>query len=452
MNAQQVPVRPDSAASAVPQRLAVAVLAILIVAVPLVFVPSARDSFRLPKLLLAEWLGLLSLLLLSWRRGGEGALAVVRKLVSTPAFLAVAPLVLVATLGLAVTAHPEHVRRALPALWIGAACLVGWAAGFEPAKLERLVHWGTLPAVLLGVLAILQFHGLFRPFGFAKPIEGARLGVTALAGNPGDLGAFLVLPCLVAQERIWRQHGTWRWTWAGALVLCVYALLATQTLTALAGLAVGSLALWAALLPRRQAVRLLAAGLAVAALGVAVVGPLRVRVAEKLENLVHGDWAALLTYRLDAWAVAGWMLRQHPWTGVGHGAFVTEFTPAKIALLEGGRVFPDRGTFESVFANAHNDALEVAAELGWPGLLAMVWGVATVGGVAWRRAAPERALVLAGLAAMAVVALAGFPFETAMVAYPWLLFLAWTLAPAAPVESRAVPVMATAVRRGGSRR
>lgn len=438
--APAVPAPPSSA------RWAAIAVGALVVAVPLVMMPAARDQFRLPKLLAAEWLGLLSVLLLAWQVRVSDS-STVRRLLDATALRAVAPLVLLATLGLVWTDHPEHVRRALPSLWIGAACLVAWSSGFDRATLARLVRLGALPAALLALLSVLQFHALFRPFGFENHLAGERLGVTSLAGNAGDLGAFLLLPCLVAQERIWRRRGRARWLWAAALALCLYGLAVSQTLTALAALAAGSALLWALLLPRRRAGLMLVAGLGVAALAVAVVAPLRTRVVQKLGDVARGDFDSLLTYRLDGWAAAGWMLGQHPLTGVGHGAFVTEFTAAKSALLERGRQFPDRGSTDSTFANAHNDLLEVGAELGWPGLLAAAWATATLGAAAWRQAPPERALAVAGVASMAVVALAGFPFETALVVYSWLLFLAWMLsselpAPGASAAAEAaVPVV-----------
>ena len=62
-----------------------------------------------------------------------------------------------------------------------------------------------------------------------------RSDITSLAGNPGDLAAFLVLPCLLAQAGIAgaaRGGRLWR---AAALVVCVYAL-GQGTLSATPGL------------------------------------------------------------------------------------------------------------------------------------------------------------------------------------------------------------------------
>jgi hypothetical protein len=45
--------------------------------------------------------------------------------------------------------------------------------------------------------------------------------------------------------------------------------------------------------------------------------------------------------------------------------------------------------------------------------------------------------VTSGLIAMALVALANFPFEIALVAYPWLVFLAWVMQNGAAAEAAA---------------
>ncbi len=391
---------------------------------PLVLLPTAKDSFRLPKLVTSEWLGLASLLPLAWNlRGGRWRWG---SLLRPGAFAAVAPLVVVGVLSLAATAHPEHAWRALPSLVIGAACLVGWALGASRATLERALSLLAIPAGLLALLAVLQFHGLYRPFEFSSNQSSSRLGVVSLAGNPGDLGAYLVLPCLLAQWFAWGSRGGRRALHAGVALLCLYGLVASQTLTALAALVAASAVLWALLLPRRRALLGAAAVALVAALAIGVLPPLRHRIQGKVGSLLHGNWNELLTYRLDGWAAARWMLERHPAAGVGFGGFRAEYTLAKEALLERGRSFSPFA-LESTFANAHNDVLEVAAELGWPGLAALAWALFGLGRAAIRRSPEERPAVAAGLVAITVVALAGFPFEIALVAYPWLVFLAWVM-------------------------
>jgi O-antigen ligase len=396
---------------------------------PFVVVPGAVDSFRLPQRMASEWLALASLLALA------PLLATVEKpwprLLRNPALLAVAPLLLLATLSLFTTSHPLHAREALVDLWIGAAALVGWSLAFANERLRRLVDLLLVPAAAFAILGILQLHALWRPLGFYEMIDKERLEVTSLAGNAGDFGIFLVLPCLVAQANLAARRGR-AWLQVVALVVCAYGLVGTQTLSAVAALAGGSALLWAARLPRRHLVWV-AAGTALVVLALVTVAP-RVsgRFAEKLWELRHGKTDALLSGRQDGWRVATRLLAERPLAGFGHGSYRAEFARTKIDLLGEGVPFFEHHTNPS-FANAHNEPLEVAAALGWPGLLASLWafGFAAAGcWRAWRAGRDEAGLRIAGWASLAVLCLVQFPFRMALVGYPWLVFVAWSLAPA----------------------
>ncbi len=488
-----VPAAPVPAERPLAERLALLPLWLLAVVPPLYFVPSAKDPFRLPKLMLAEWLAIASLVPLAWalRR-----VEVVRwrDLWRQPAIRALLPLVAVATAGLATSAHPLHVREALADLWIGAACLVGWSAALPAGRLERVLVGLLWPAAALAVIGILQFHGLHL-LAVAPALGGARYAVTSTAGNTGDFAAFLVLPCLVAQWRLARGAaagaaesttvaggagerdaagrgrrlgGRWGWL-AAALALCAYAIAVTQTLAALVALLLGSLTFWFGTLRRGGAgLRWLAAACAAAALlaagAVAAVPALRGRMAEKVSLARRGEWNHVLTGRLDGWRAALWMLEEHPWAGVGQGAFRAEFVPAKLALVDRGAAFLSGE--QQNFVNAHDEPLEVGADLGVPGLLALAWALAVVtsaarlrmaaavagmprapagggasqvpaaagdpdGGAAHGALGADGAFAAGGLAALGVLCLVDFPFRVALVAFPALLFLAWILRPAA---------------------
>jgi O-antigen ligase len=482
-------------------RVASLLLWLLVLVPPLYFSPSAKDAFRLPKQMLSEWLAVASLVPLAWSLRRVEAVRW-RDLWRQPALRAVLPLLAVASAGLLTSAHPLHVREGLADLWIGGACLVGWSAALPAGRLERLLGALPWPAVALAALGILQFHGL-QPLGLAGVRAGSRFAVTSTAGNPGDLGAFLVLPCLIAQWRLARRPRAaaaaedgparraeaWRRGWlVAALAVCVYAMTLTQTFAALTALVLGSLVLWGGALRHRAmgARRLTIAGASLAALvllaagGVAAVPALAGRVKEKAAAVRQGDWNTVLTGRLDGWRAALWMLGQHPWAGVGQGAYRAEFVPAKLALLDRGVAFP-AGTQQN-FVNAHDEPLEVGADCGLPGLLAVAWALWVLGsaarsrareaagageedgtaaprtlrengtaapralradGTAARRAlraggtAEPRALqadgafAAAGLTALGVLCLVDFPFRVALVAFPVLLFLSWVLRPAA---------------------
>ncbi len=90
----------------------------------------------------------------------------------------------------------------------------------------------------------------------------------------------------------------------------------------------------------------------------------------------------------------------------------------------------------SHFSAAHNELLELAAECGWPGVVALAWGILVLAVRLRRRSVPrappgtERqavALFGAGTIALAVLAAASFPMQLALVAFPYVLVLSWLL-------------------------
>jgi len=397
---------------------------LLVLVTPLLISPAAKEAFRLLKDMVSGWLALASLFFFAWEVRRAGSIRWT-DLWSRPAVRAVLPVLAVATASFAASSHPLHVREGLADLWIGAAALVGWSLAVDRGRLERLLLGLLVPATLLALLGILQFHGIYRPFGFSGNEYDPRLAMTSLAGNPGDLGSYLLLPCLIAQWAVFRRRGRTRFLAAVALALSLYAMALTQTLAALAALAVGSALLWFLLLPRRQAVLLFGGGAALVLILVLAVAPLRERIAAKAGQALSGDWNAVLTGRLDGWRAAAWMIREHPWTGVGHGAYRPEYVPATNALLDRGvKLYPLH--MQPVFANAHNEYLEAVAEWGLLGIVALAWGLWVLGS-ALRRAPGDdgQALAWAGVAALAVLSIVYFPFRIALLAFPALLFLSW---------------------------
>jgi len=399
---------------------------LLVLVAPLLISPTAKEAFRLIKAMVSGWFVLASLFFFAWEVRKAGTIRWT-DLWDRPAVRIVLPVLAVATATFAFSAHPLHVREGLADLWIGAAALVGWSLALEPRRLEQFLLGLLVPASLLAVVGILQFHGVFRPFQFIGIGYDPRLAITSLAGNPGDLGAYLVLPGLIAQWAVFQRRGRLRILAAVALALSLYAVALTQTLAALVSLAVGSALLWALLLPRRQAALLFGGGAALALILALAVAPLRERIAAKVGQAAAGDWNSVLTGRLDGWRAALWMFREHPWTGVGHGAYRPEYVPAMNELLDRGvQMYPLH--IQPVFANAHNEYLETLADWGFPAIAVLAWGLWVLAG-ALRRARGEegQALAWAGVAALAVLSFVYFPFRIALLAFPALLFLSWVL-------------------------
>lgn len=423
--------RPGTPAQPLAHRLAGWTLSLLFLAVPFVLDSAQKDAFRLPKALLGETLALLSLFFLAFAWQGPKPW---RELLRAPFVATFGPFVVAATLISLMSPHSAHVQRGLVGLWIGTVAVWGWSVGFSRRELRDALSWLLVPASILAAVAVLQFHGLYQPYSFVGIAESSRFAIGSLAGNVGDLAACLVLPAILAQAEIARgRHVRLA---SAALVVCLYGLAVTQTLAALAAVAVGSAVYWAFRISRRR----LATGAALFAgavvLLLAVVAPLRERTIAKASEIARGEWNSVLTGRLDGWRAATWMLGEHPLTGVGVGAYRTEFIEAKVALVRSGvPFFEDQQNV--VFANAHNELLEVAAETGWPGLAALGVGLFLFGrrllrfrdGADGETAAGEddssRGLAWAGCAGIAVLSLANFPFRIAIALWPICLFLAW---------------------------
>lgn len=401
------------------------VLWLLVVVAPWWFLTTAYDPFRLPKLVAAETLTLVSIVLLTlaWAR---------RKLAepSRDTLLTLAavfgPLVAAASLGLLTSPHGPALRQGLAALLIGVAGAAAWSLGLSRLHLERLLRWTVVPAVGFALVGLGQAWGWFQPFAFETVRQGTRLAVTAFAGNAGEFGAFLLLPALVAQWRI-AADPRGRAGWLAALGVLVAGQIASQTLTALAALVVASSVFWLfALAAERR--RWLATVPVLAALLITVaVPPVRHRLTEVANGLTVGRINAALSGRLDGWRVAGRMFTTHPLTGVGLCGFAAEFAPTRLALQDEGVEF-FAGHTEAFFANAHNDGLEWAAETGLVGIVALGFALWTLG----RRLARwsgglDRAFALATLIGLGLLAAAYFPFRVPLLAYPILLFFAWLL-------------------------
>ena len=394
----------------------------LLTGVALVVMPSLARPFALPKAVIGETLGLLSVALLwptlsnrvSWR---EVTLApgVIR---------AVLPLALLATLSLAWSEHPEITRAAVSSFAIGVACLWAWCLGFSRRVLERFLLAVTILGWILALVVIAQYHDWLEPIPFQDGSD--RTALSSLAGATGDAAAYFVLPILVAQglARSAATRGR-RILALGGLAVLVYGLLVTQTLTAIAAAGAASLILW---WRRERSKRFLLVGGSVLLVGLAAlfaIGPLRERVQGKVEDVTRGDLNQALTGRLDGWRVAVAIFEDRPVTGAGWGAYRAEFGPTKLELAERGVEFYPNHLYPT-FQNAHNELLEVAAELGLLGLLALGWGLLETFRAAGRIADPERrAFALAGLVGLLLVSVAYFPFRIAVTAFPCVVFLAW---------------------------
>lgn len=257
---------------------------------------------------------------------------------------------------------------------------------------------GLAAGVVVGggaALALLGLSGGVQPAGQVLPLPAPpRLLPWPLQVHANVLATALAMAAPVAAALALGQRSAsrTRWAAAGATVLILVGLLFTQSRGAFLGLAVAALAM-VALRWRR---------LALPAVGLAAAGVLGLRLAGvPLVPLL----SAGIPGREEVWLRGLAAVEDFPLTGIGLGLF--------------GRIVPILYPFYTLGAgpavqpnHAHNLYLQVAADLGLPGLVAFgaillaaaallsrVWrsGDATLRPLAWGLAGSLTALAIHGL-------------------------------------------------------
>lgn len=381
----------------------------LVLALPLVVDLACSGPFRTPKSLLARalWAALAGLFLARpgwdawcWPPVAVVVAGIIASVAAGQLGLAVAPLAL-AALG-----------------WMGLRQLAA------PQR-RRLFLGMILGGVVQAILALAFADPAARPASFALLEEATgRFQVLGTMGNPGDVGVFLVLPALGALYMALSRKR--RSLWLLACLVQFVAIVASQTLSALAAFALGAFLLLILLLPPRK--RWWAAGGAAVALALVIllVPSLRFRVAGsfRLPKELGFHWVA--SARGAAWLSAWHMWQANPIFGVGLGQFPTHYFSylTRDVLAQRGKVLG----LETGFGEAHNELLQYAAETGLVGLAllsaSLIW--------AWRRGSPLGSPLLPAapvLAAAGVLALLQFPLHLAALAAQWLVVLALLLPP-----------------------
>jgi hypothetical protein len=190
--------------------------------------------------------------------------------------------------------------------------------------------------------------------------------------------------------------GSRRWLFGAVTVpVLLVALLGTQSRAAIAATIVVFGGLFVIALVRRGQ---RAVGIALAAVVIAVAVPVVVA-----KGSTHVSAGAALSSRIEMWRVALKISAEDPVFGVGASRFQTAsrdyLTDAFIAS------FPEAAVGE----NAHNNFLQVLAELGLTGFIAFVWLLWAAIRKGPDPSSPERRALVAGLTAFLVSALFGHP-------------------------------------------
>jgi len=320
------------------------------------------------------------------------------------------PVILLAVMiavSLLVSPLPKRSLRAVWPLLLG--IVLYWVIARWPWT-ERTLAWAWWGIIVAGVvLALVGFVGMEVKSGVLFPwMQRLRLDLQSRMGgfrqrlpdtfHPNVVAGTLALlvPFGAARALVSQHPKAWeRWVpslLASMLTLAMVAcVILSQARGAYLGLAMSALVLTALTAPR------LLLGLIPLLVALLVAGGSLMGWPNLLKELVSVDPARGLGWREEVWSAAIYLVKDFPFTGVGFGCFepvVASWYP--LAPLGGA-------------THAHNLALQVAVDLGIPGLVAfltllgLTFHRLIMAYVACRRAAqwPRAALSAACLASLA---------------------------------------------------
>jgi O-antigen ligase len=392
-------------------------LPVLLAIVPLVALPGHVDFSRLPQLALVQTA--CALLGLAWlvRTAGAPALAPRR-----PLDLPIAAVLAWSAASLAVAADPLPGLRTL-GLW--SACAIAYLLVSRAARAEDALRLG---GALLLAGAAVALVGLGQAL-FGLDLVPQAVAPAGTLANRNVAAAFCaaVLPLALLP---WRGALAPRAARTAALLVLAY-LPFTRSRAAALAVAVPLVLLAAsATAAERLTGRVRRLALAAAVLLVGAAATL---------SLVDPPKARSLGIRAELAARSLAIAKESPILGVGLGGF------ERAHALAGAPVVSKTGPPLRV-ESPHSEPLQVLAETGLPGLVAILW-VAWTAAVVLRRARDDadprtRAIALAvrlSLAALAVDLAFGFPLRTAAAPLVLAVLLGLATSPALGVERVAAP-------------
>ena len=338
--------------------------------------------------------------------------------------------------------RPEVVQALLISLLFVQLMMIALHVGRTERDAQLLVGSLLLAGTVAGAIALLQYTGIL----------GTRLGqtgpsaITSTFGNRNYLGSFLACVFFPSAVFVLQSGSAIRRVTAAVLLafVLVIVILIDQMATPFALLAASGVGIALALLTRAKR-RRLPKGLLPLFLFVAVVATIVIAVRIGLRTKADQDRSALqhlleensIDSRLLFWSVGWEMLADHPITGIGFGNYRMLYTSYEAAVRS------SRGSHSSSEVRtrtevAHNDYIQVAAELGMGGILAMLAFLAVLVWSIWIRLMASRGppsyttwilLLTAGIVVLLAHALVSFPVHLPSSALAATVLLALLLSP-----------------------
>lgn len=363
----------SSPSSPLTEKLCFLIVAFGAAVIPVYVSLTGYELFRLPKLLLLHACGILliGLALAAWIVGKP---IVARPWPRDVVFLIAA----IAIWSVITTIASTHRLHSAESLMTVVASIAFFAASYSVARTRSvaILLIAFVPAVVNGLLALLQRFGIWNPFDYFSAGASRHLTI-GLLGNPNDLGSYLVFPALAAAALavVDRSHR--------ALALAVAAIaaagiLASETVGAIIALAVGLVILGFGV-SRRAAIAVAVAGIVAVIAFFAAADARRATVRSDIAAARRGDLGPLLSRRWPAILASLEMFRMRPATGLGPGTFGYQYFDAKTAVDE--RHYELLNKYPENFGEAHNEYLHFLAE---GGVISLVLFLAAMGVVAAR--------------------------------------------------------------------
>ncbi len=385
-------------------------MALAMLASQIVVIPMASSSFRLSKSVVALILVGCAIVVWFFSRAGAGGIRIARSRLMVVLF--VYPVLLAISALWACDPGTALVSAGEAAVWVLGVVVL---AGLGEADLSRAGWWAIVGGVCSAAVALAQTVGV-SPF----QLGGAqgRLKIVGLAGNPSDLAAGSII--LLSLLFVGTEHARRVWLRVAAGAVLVGGVIASQSRAGLAALFIEGLILLVWLLSRRGSKQVVVAGMAVVALvlglGLWTAVPrfawtLRTAKTQGLLSAINRD---------GGWSAAAVMIGEHPLLGVGGANFSCHFAAARLKFLKAyNRVGYKRIGFASHFPNAHDDPLQVLAELGGIGL---IWMILLAGVLI--RIRPWRSLPLAvAIGGLVPFLVFHYPFHIAVTLTPMMIVM-----------------------------
>jgi len=330
--------------------------------IPLVVDPLGKDPFRIPKELLFRFFAIVVAALLAtnwtWKNVAGSGKFLLKSVWSLS--LAIAGWTIVTTM------TSTNVTLSVDSL-ITALCSVAFFFGARVA-IRRHPSMRSLDvvlpaAIINALLAMSQEFGVWQPFEFPLEFRG-HVSTTALLGNPNDAGMYLLAPALACVVATDSCTGIRRTSYLMISALLLGGLIACGTRTVWLAWTLGVLVATIKWTGRRAFVWT-AVGVVLA---LALSSPaMRSRFYEPLVlGVNYGRYDVLFSERLPAFLTAIDMTRDHPFAGVGPGAFKWNYFQYRVRIAE---KYPEEWTrgWPAMFRETHNDHLQILSETGLPG-------------------------------------------------------------------------------------